>query len=131
MNDTQTASVGPSDDSPSTDQPALDPRDVFIVSQPTVLDEIVAERARQDIKWGEQNHPDGTSWDHYVFQRDVAQLETDEAAKAGEVTWTHILVEEVLEALAEDDSEKLRVELVQVAAIAVQWIEAIDRRAGV
>ena len=47
---------------------------------------------------------------------------------AGNGTWRHILTEEVWEAFAEKDSARLRAELVQVAAAAVNWIEAIDRR---
>jgi hypothetical protein len=34
----------------------------------------------------------------------------------------------VAEALAEDDPTLLRAELIQVAAVAVAWVEAIDRR---
>jgi hypothetical protein len=37
-------------------------------------------------------------------------------------------MEEVREAMAESDPAKLRVELVQVAAVSVAWIEALDRR---
>lgn len=37
--------------------------------------------------------------------------------------------EEVYEALASETVEDLREELIQVAAVAVSWIEAIDRRA--
>jgi hypothetical protein len=43
------------------------------------------------------------------------------------VTWAHILTEEFYEALAEADPEKLREELVQVAAVAVAWVECLDR----
>lgn len=39
-----------------------------------------------------------------------------------------ILDAEVCEAFDESDSKKLRANLVQVAAVAVNWIEAIDRR---
>lgn len=44
----------------------------------------------------------------------------------GTVTWWHILREEVLEASAEDDPDKLRAEMVQVAAVALKIIDAID-----
>ncbi len=40
----------------------------------------------------------------------------------------HILLEEVHEALAEDDPTRLRAELLQVAAVAVCWVEAIEQR---
>ncbi len=44
--------------------------------------------------------------------------------------WRDILLEEVFEALAEEEPKELRKELVQVAAVAAQWVEAIDRRGG-
>lgn len=102
-----------------------------------VLDDIRAERAAQNAKWGEQNHPDGTGADiwwnltgpaHAV--RDTARHLTDAHAEGigGPLTWLDILREEVGEAFAEGDPEKLRTELIQVAAVATQWVEAIDRR---
>jgi len=95
-----------------------------------VVAEIQAECARQDIKWGEQNHPDGTGGALRVSAAGAAKYLTDSAARSGSVTWRHILIEECCEAYAETDPVKLRAELVQVAAVAVQWVEAIDRRAG-
>jgi hypothetical protein len=41
-----------------------------------------------------------------------------------------VLDEEVWEAFAESDPAKLRAELVQVAAVAFRWIEALDARKG-
>lgn len=104
-----------------------------------VLQEVHAERNRQDRKWGEQNHPDGTGpnvwWGltgpaHVV--RDTARHLTDGHASGagGPLTWLDILREEIGEAFAEEDPVKLRAELVRVAAVAVQWIQAIDRRGG-
>ena len=111
----------------------------------TALEDVLAERARQDAKWGEQNHPDGTGPETrpllphlrinalppHAHARDLADAftsSTNDHAAADNVTWTDILLEEVFEALAEDDETKLRTELVQVAAVAAQWVEAIDRR---
>ena len=94
----------------------------------SVLNEVRAERHAQHARWGEQNHPDGTGG---VGSEDVARLRKtacDEAFDNGQGTWRHILAEEVAEAFAESQPGKLRAELIQVAAIAVQWIEAIDRR---
>ena len=72
-----------------------------------VLADIADERARQDEKWGDQSgHP-------YLL-------------------WNAILGEEVGEVsrvLLEDlDAKRLRAELVQVAAVAVAWVETIDKR---
>lgn len=97
-----------------------------------VLDDVRDERRRQRDKWGDgssNDHPDGTEATNYSrAQRDEAQRRTIYAAKYSQATWRHILDEEVCEAFAEVDPVLLRAELVQVAAVAVSWIEAIDRR---
>jgi hypothetical protein len=96
----------------------------------TVLAEIAAERSAQDTKWGEQNHPDGTGPTDDARRAALeAKIRTDRAADEGRCTWALILLEEVFEALAEHDPARLRAELVQVAAVAVSWVQAIDRRA--
>jgi len=103
----------------------------------SVLGEVFAERERQNAKWGEQNHPDGTGPDKAwplsplptSVARDAIRSTVDHLARAGDSEWWAILLEEVAEALAEDDPARLRAELVQVAAVAVSWAEAIDRRA--
>lgn len=90
---------------------------------------VQAERERQHAKHGVQTLPDGAGtepWDD--VERDAARLRCDRATLAGTLTWRHVLEEEVAEALAETDPAALRAELVQVAAVAVQWIEALDRR---
>ncbi len=57
-----------------------------------------------------------------------ARAHAERAAKGGYLTWAHILTEEFYEAMAEEDQARLRAELIQVAAVAVAWIEQIDRR---
>lgn len=94
-----------------------------------VLAEIHEERQRQDAKWGEQNHPDGTGSAARVLDAQHARNECKRQFAEGTGTWLDILEEEVAEAYAEADPEVLRAELIQVAAVAVAWIEAIDRRA--
>lgn len=89
---------------------------------------LMRERARQDEKWGEQNHRDGTGGEHYWEVARIMREDCDRAAREERVTWAHILEEEVYEALAEKDSAALRTELIQVAAVAVAWVQAIDRR---
>lgn len=109
-----------------------------------VLMEIRDERKRQDERWGEQNHPDGTgtNWVDQIrpafgwsgpeaaHAANLARLDCQRAARRGEVTWLRILREELAEAFAESDPARLRAELVQVAAVAAAWVEAIDRRAA-
>ena len=101
----------------------------------TVLD-VLAERERQNVIWGEQNHPDGSGPDRIdnrtllpwryltVWARETCQA----AAADGTVTWLDIAREEVFEAFAEDDPAQLRTELIQASAVFLQWAEAIDRR---
>lgn len=90
------------------------------------LRQIAAERLLQDAKWGEQNHPDGTGGNKVTA--DLARLVCQQAAADGRLTWRQVLDEEVQEAFAERDPARLRAELVQVAAVAVAWVESIDRR---
>ena len=92
-----------------------------------VLDEVRLERHAQHAQRSEQNPPDGTGPSRSHFA-DIARTACQSAFENGEGTWRHILTEEVFEAFAEDDPDGLREELVQVAAVAVAWIEAIDRR---
>lgn len=111
----------------------------------TVLGDVADERARQDRKWGEQNHPNGTGpvveplnastistpcW-CYLDAAELAQEAREDCQRAfaeDRGTYRHVLMEELFEALAENDPRLLRAELVQVAAVAVAWVEAIDRR---
>lgn len=93
-----------------------------------VLTEVQQERAAQDARWGEQNHPDGTGAMHTTWVANATRRRADEAAKGGTLTWRHILEEEVCEAFAETDPDALCAELTQVAAVAVCWIESIRRR---
>ncbi|MFF5261598.1 hypothetical protein ACFY4C_21850 [Actinomadura viridis] len=94
-----------------------------------VLADIAAERAAQDDQWGVQEFPDG-SGPAYADRAGAAKAECAAAASRGELTWRHILAEEFYEALTESDPERLRVELVQTAAVAVKWVQSLDRRAG-
>jgi len=105
-----------------------------------VLAEIVAERYRQDKKWGEQNWP---LVDPVLVGRDYTRMAQEYeipthvratflcqlAADRNQLTWGHILVEELAEFVADGANTALaRAELIQVAAVAVAAIEAIDRQ---
>lgn len=93
-----------------------------------VLLDVHAERTTQNVRWGEQNHPDGTGLPYDVETAEAARDRCKRSAANGTVTWREILFEEVWEAMAEADLEALRAELIQVAAVAAAWAEAIDRR---
>lgn len=114
--------------------------------------EVRAELARQHAKWGDQSGlPDVDPHDipevirnEYAFRAQCWKEINDRRAERGcEVSrrdpsrhcmaWDGILLEEVYEALAEDSRTdegelRLRAELVQVAAVVIQQIDAIDRR---
>lgn len=100
-----------------------------------VLREIGDERGRQDEKFGPiQDIPDGTGAGRmaYMQQDDAEALSVarhmNDLHAGNYATWESVLREEFLEAMTEDDPVKLRTELVQVAAVAVKWVEHIDRR---
>lgn len=95
-----------------------------------VLDEVAAEMGRQHSLWGEQNHDNGTGTPADRGDREVYKRANKRAVEQDKLTWRLILLEEVFEALAEREPAKLREELVQVAAVAGSWIQAIDRKAG-
>lgn len=90
--------------------------------------EVVAERIAQHKKWGVQNHPDGTGMPAQKSAAERAKMTCDYLARTGNLSWADILREEFHEALAESDPALLREELIQVAAVAAAWVEAIDRR---
>ena len=92
------------------------------------LNLIRAERWAQHEKWGEQNHPDGTGSEWRDDLANKMRRLVQERFANGEGTWLHILFEEVYEAAAETDDDKLIRELTQVGAVCAAWIEAIQRR---
>lgn len=112
----------------------------------SALDAVIAERQRQDAKWGEQNHPmvpethdHHAGWQYLAAEfleiptADRARDACDRAHRRGEGTYTHILVEEVAEfveacVLHGDASDEARAEMVQVAAVALAMLECIDRK---
>ncbi len=98
-----------------------------------VLADVRRERFKQINKWGVQRHFD-IDMSAGIGRKLIADLkrrECDSEAKAGRVTWEHIIDEELAEAMeqaAAGNRNKLREELVQCAAVLVAWIEDIDSR---
>ncbi|WEU67386.1 hypothetical protein [Xanthomonas phage JGB6] len=99
-----------------------------------VLPEILRERDRQDAKFGPQDHPSFDEVPHAEklareVAADAARDACAEAFSAGRGTWQNVLLEEVYEAMAEvDDDTKLEEELIQIAAVAVAWVESLRRK---
>lgn len=94
-----------------------------------LLAQVADELNEQDIKWGEQNHPFVTFCEpgHWQAEADAEKASNDLRAEHGDLDWRGILLEEVYEALAEDDADKACVELIQVAAVCISTIKSIRR----
>ncbi|AZS06711.1 hypothetical protein HOU95_gp096 [Streptomyces phage Hiyaa] len=93
--------------------------------QQRIFEDIRNERAAQDLKWGKQMHPNGTSI-RFKPMADAARNATRKADANNQQTWTNILREEFWEALSETDRAALRAELIQVGAVVVAWVECLD-----
>lgn len=106
-----------------------------------VLSDVRAERARQFARYGNnEDLLDGTGphveWlgllgdglpASELEPRLREMYEIDEATQ-GKPTFRHLVLEEVAEAFQENSPARLRAELLQIAALAVSWIEKIDGR---
>ena len=140
----------------ATRAPARAPSSVSAVTN--TLADVFIERLRQLAEWGVQSYPsldsalvqrvqtlrDAGYPDRYavgMVVRHHAMPRADDArdlcelrARTGHVSWVDILVEEVAEAIEaatlHGEGDELRAEVVQVAAVAVAWLEAIDARAA-
>ena len=104
-------------------------------STASVLAEVATERVRQDAKHGHPHLPLGFGPAVVIPHANLpaaqaaeeAKRATDAAAAVGAHTHRHIIDEEWREALAEDDPQRARAELIQLAATAVKAVEDIDR----
>ncbi len=82
-----------------------------------------------DAKHGQQiDMPDGTGEPGDVGAAELAKRVTEQLARTRRVTWRHVLLEEVREALAETDPDLLAAELVQVEAVCARWRHALKAR---
>lgn len=104
--------------------------DFDVAAVARLLEQVRGERRRQHRNLGVQNHPDGTGYIGADAECAVARAKYDTAKASGGLTWVDILREEVAEAFEETDPARLKVELIQVAAVALAWAEALDRRLG-
>lgn len=119
----------------------------LVSSSPTeeVLHEVLGERRRQYEKFGDQSRLPlgfggrgafsglaGVDWVDVMSTQPSAFADDmrERVQDAGDdLTYEKILTEEYAELLAESEPERIRQELLQLAAVCVQVIEAIDRRA--
>lgn len=103
-----------------------------------VLNELFLERTRQDRRWGQQEWPsvmdlpaqEDPCRAYGIPTESVAKASCDAEMRDGTCTWAGIALEEFCEVVSAGDDQSRRVELVQLAAVILAWIECIDRRAG-
>lgn len=76
-----------------------------------VVTDIIQERDRQDVKWGEQNHT-------YQWTSILGEEYGEVCEAMNRVIWGDN------KAKAQND---LRMELIQCAAVCVAWVECLDR----
>lgn len=109
-----------------------------------VLEKVFEERNRQVQRYGHNDDKtDGTGpgvqWLGNMMDRNADYPTAEEIEKIfredyeasggdNEVTWMELVREEVAEAFAESDPDRLEEELIQVAALCVSWIETIQKR---
>ncbi|GIC29788.1 hypothetical protein VCSRO147_0608 [Vibrio cholerae] len=89
-----------------------------------VIEQVIGEMVFQDLKWGESRTLNNHVWDSILSE------EVGEVSEEAVLVWNAKLG--IKKGFAskftlEQQTEKLRAELIQVAAVAIQWIEAIDR----
>jgi hypothetical protein len=94
-----------------------------------IVAQILNERRHQDELWGEQNHPD-VPWAAPIGVERLAKAWCDRAFDEKRGTWGHIALEEMGEVIDAPTCEQRRAELVQLAAVCMAWVEAIDRRSA-
>ena len=92
-----------------------------------IVQDVREERGRQDLQFGRQLHPNGTNV-KYKPLADSARNATRKADADGQQTWFNIAREEFWESMAETDPKRLRAELIQLIAVGVAWVEAIDEQ---
>ena len=95
-----------------------------------ILDWVEDELERIYAKWGaNQHHPNGTDVINARYA-DFIKEGVEYNRELGILSWADILLEEFAEALSEEDPDRLIEELIQVAAVAVDWIRDIRATNG-
>lgn len=109
----------------------------------SVLDLVSEERKRQEAMYPENDSLlDGTGpnvrWlevdDPGIYTKGAEEIELalrcgyERHEETSRVTWMHLVREEVAEVFVEDDPSRLKEELIQLAALAVSWVERLNAR---
>jgi hypothetical protein len=116
----------------------------FRATEEAIFQQVADERRRQDAKWGQQSHPNGSGPDGLILGSTEVNLDLrtgeelanifrarcDRNHRNGCGDWIDILLEEIFEAFAESDPARLRTELIQCMAVIEAWVEDIDRKSA-
>lgn len=86
------------------------------------------ERDHLAAELGDHDRADGTGYAYMREKAEIAANECDTRLMAGRGSWRLLLRKQVTRAFAGMDAAELRPALIRVAAIALAWVEAIDRR---
>lgn len=113
-----------------TETKTADPESVAMPVVAEILADVADERLRQLRMWGVQRHLDlsPTTRRDAPFVEARTRAYNQDAANDGVSTWDGILLEEVYEALNAPTPELMAKELVEVAAVAVAWVEDLRSR---
>lgn len=117
-------------------KPRLDPL------APPLINEILAERHRQDELWGVQHHPSFPEMVDTPVARSIQASISEAMARLVELVratvdissgdqraWAIILLEEIFEAMEKpNDWQACRKELIQCAAVILNWVNDADER---
>lgn len=111
------------------------------MSTERVLALVRAERLRQDERYGDVNDelengtgPETrwllpyTSDPAALIEAELRKDYEDFEGETGLPTWCHLIREEVAEVFQEEDPFLLAEELIQVAALAVSWVEQLQKK---
>lgn len=94
------------------------------------------ELRSQDDKWGQQDHPIAHRTSGWMNRGEYTRLamswkrRNDFRVESDTLSWDGILLEEVFEALCETDTKAQEEELIQVAAVALQMVLCLQRKAA-
>jgi hypothetical protein len=108
-----------------------------------ILNDIELETIKQFQKWGIQDHPsliqnllnreggctpERMCEEYEIPSENRARQLCEIAASKMSVTWAHIAIEELSEAISAESDRERRDELVQLGAVIASWIECIDKK---
>lgn len=103
--------------------------------QSNILRDVLTERMNQQKKWGYQNFPFTKPGIQPSMLPGVYLLPPEQSAKhmcniqeiTKSLTYGHLIVEELVEAIVAPTPEQQRQELIQLLAVILQCVESIDR----